>query len=132
MYCVIKPHNITSSNTKAKMAQTTIDIPYLCKGMLVREWKKGFLAATALLEEKQKTAILPLYVNRSSGDQQWAYKAAEQPTIALALTQLEAQLDGEKSKLRQSSVENRLATHCDNQVLTQKIALEFTRFTRKF
>ena len=54
------------------------------------------------MRKSRKTAILPLYVNRSSGDQEWAYKAAEQPTIALALKQLEAQLDGEKSKLRQA------------------------------
>ena len=76
------------------MAQTTIEIPYLTKGMLVKEWKNGFLAATALLEEKQKVAILPLYINRSSWDKEWAYRTAEQPTIALALKQLETQLDG--------------------------------------
>ena len=45
---------------------------------------------------------MPLYINRSSGDKQWAYRAAEQPTIALALKQLETQLDGEKSRLTQS------------------------------
>ena len=70
-------------------ATTSIEIPYLKKGMLVKDWKKGFLAATALLEEAQKIAILPLYVNRSSGDQQWAYKAAEKATIKEALEQLE-------------------------------------------
>ena len=64
--------------------------------------KKGFLAVTALLEEKQKVAILPLYINRSSGDKDWAYRAEEQPTIALALKQLETQLDEEKSKLTQA------------------------------
>ena len=52
----IKLQNITSSSTKAKMAQATIEIPYLTKRMLVKEWKKGFLAATTLLDEKHKVA----------------------------------------------------------------------------
>ena len=67
--------------------------------MLVKDWKKGFLAATALnLKESQTIAILLLYVNRSLGDQQWAYKAAENTTIKEALEQLEFNLDGAKSK----------------------------------
>ena len=53
-------------------ASTSIEIPYLRKGMLVKDWKKGFLAATALLEEKQRIAIMPLYVNRNLGDQKWS------------------------------------------------------------
>jgi hypothetical protein len=81
------------------MAAASIEIPYLKKGVLVKDWKKGFLAATALLQEAQRVAILPLYVNRSSGDQQWAYKAAEKTTIKAALEQLELNLDGAKSKL---------------------------------
>jgi len=80
-------------------ASTSIEIPYLKKGVLVKDWKKGYLAATALLGAEQKVAILPLYVNRSSGDQQWAYKAAEKANIKEALDQLEVYLDGAKSTL---------------------------------
>ena len=51
------------------MAQTKIEIK---KGMLLKEWKKGLLVATALLEDSRN-----LYISRTSGDQEWAYQAAE-------------------------------------------------------
>ena len=44
VYCVIKPHNITSSNTKAKMAQTTIEIPYFMQGNASQGMEKGIFS----------------------------------------------------------------------------------------
>ena len=76
------------------MATTSIEIPHLPKGTLVKDWKKGFLAATALLTKEQKLSILPLYVNRSAGDQAWAYEAAKKETIEEALAELQARIDG--------------------------------------
>ena len=81
------------------MATTSIEIPHLPKGTLVKDWKKGFLAATALLTKEQKLSILPLYVSRSAGDQAWAYEAAKQETIEEALKELEARIDGKESIL---------------------------------
>ena len=81
------------------MATTSIEIPHLPKGTLVKDWKKGFLAATALLTKEQKLSILPLYVNRSAGDQAWAYEAAKKETIEEALTELQARIDGKESLL---------------------------------
>ena len=57
------------------------------------------MAATALLKEEKNIAILPIYMSRSNGDQQWAYKAAEKDTIKDALKELELHLDGEKTAL---------------------------------
>ena len=81
------------------MATASIEIPHLLKGMLVKDWKKSFLAATALLTKEQQLSLLPLYVSRSNGDQQWAYEAAKQENIEDALKELQKRLDGETSLL---------------------------------
>ena len=80
-------------------ASTTIEIPHLKDGILVRDWRKSYLAATALLQNEQKIAILPIYVSRSTGDQNWAHKAAECNSVKDALDYLELHLDGEKSMM---------------------------------
>ena len=80
-------------------ASTSIEIPHLKVDILVRDWRKSYLAAIALLEEKQKVVILPIYVTRSHGDQNWAHKAAEKNTIKEALDYLQLHLDGETSRL---------------------------------
>ena len=81
------------------VTSVNVDIPYLKEGIPVRDWRKEYTAATALLDEKQKIALLPIYVNRNFGDQSWAYQTTEFESLHEALDFLERHIDGSKSSL---------------------------------
>ena len=81
------------------VASVNVDIPYLKAGISVRDWRKEYTAATALLDEKQKVALLPIYVNRNFGDQSWAYQTTEFQSLDESLDFLERNIDGSKSNL---------------------------------
>jgi len=76
----------------------TVLAPPLQPGQLIREWKRSYLSGVALLTAAQKLEVLPLYVNRSKEEQDIAYEAIKQETVALALTYLEEFIDGTLSK----------------------------------
>ena len=81
---------------------TTIMVPKIKAGQKVREWAKDFLSSTALLEEKQQLAILPLYVDRSAGEKELACIAGKQTTIKDALKELGDLIDGKPNRLEAS------------------------------
>ncbi len=53
------------------MAQYNLTIPHLKPEQKVKDWRMMYISATALLEEKQKIAFLPVAVDRSPADQKW-------------------------------------------------------------
>ena len=80
------------------MAQA-IEIPKLESGQKVSEWRKTYVAATALLTEKQKVDLLPVYVNRTAGEREIAFICTEKGTIEEALDELENLVDGAPSRV---------------------------------
>ena len=101
--CVIrvKTSNITSSNDYyCTMAQQgIINIPHLSEGDKIKDWKKTYLAASSILDEKQQIALLPVYVGRTSGERDIAHICAKKTTINDALTELELLIDGTPSRM---------------------------------
>ena len=84
-------------------ASVNNEIPYLKDGELIKDWRKIFSASTALLNENQKIAILPVYVCRSSGEQSWAHEATKCKSLTDSLDFLERFIDGPKSNLIKAS-----------------------------
>lgn len=73
----------------------SLSVPRLAPGQKVGEWRQLFISTTALLkEEKQKIAILPVYVDRTPTEQRLAQIAAKKPTLNEALDELELLIDG--------------------------------------
>ena len=73
---------------------SAIAIPHLLPGQKISDFKKVYLAATALLDDKQKKALLPIYVSRSTGEQDLAHIAASKPDIKGAFNELEELIEG--------------------------------------
>ena len=73
---------------------SSIQIPHLLPGQKIADFKKVYEAATALLDENQKKALLPIYVSRSTGEQELAHIAAKQTSLEAAFTELEALIEG--------------------------------------
>ena len=78
------------------MSVTVLATP-LQPGQLIRDWKRSYLSGVALLTPAQKKDVLPLYVNRSTEEQDIAYEAIKLDTVELALTMLEEFIDGTPS-----------------------------------
>ena len=76
-----------------------IAIPKLEAGQKISEWRKVYMAATALLTEEQKICLIPVYVNRSTGDNEIAHLCAKKTTIQEALDELETFIDGSPSRV---------------------------------
>ena len=83
------------------MSATTsvnIAIPHLKKNQSIEDWRRGFTASVALIEDKQALKLLPTYVCRSTGDQLLAEVAAKEASLEKALDQLQILIDGEISE----------------------------------
>jgi hypothetical protein len=83
------------------MSATTsvnIAIPHLKKNQSIEDWRRGFTASVALIEDKQALRLLPTYVCRSTGDQLLAEVASKETTLDKALDQLQILIDGEISE----------------------------------
>ena len=76
---------------------TSIAIPYLKAGESIIEWAKTYTSATAMLDEAQQIALLPVYVNRSLGEREIARVAATKDTLKAAIDELEVLIDGTSS-----------------------------------
>lgn len=73
-------------------------IPHLQDGQRVKDWRIGYSAATITLSEDLRTGYLPVVVDRSLAEQQWAVIAAKQETLGAALDELELRLDGKQPR----------------------------------
>lgn len=73
-------------------------IPHLEDGQRVKDWRIVYSAATLTFSEDLRTGYLPLVVDRSLAEQQWAAIAAKQETLEAALDELELRLDGKKPR----------------------------------
>ena len=69
-------------------------IPKLQPKQKVRDWRKLYLAATALVTEQQQINLLPAYGARDAGEILIAESCTEKETIAKALNQLESLIYG--------------------------------------
>ena len=77
--------------------QASIAIPYLKANESIREWSKGYHSATAMFDDAQRIALLPVYVNRSQGEREIARIAATKSTFNAAIDELELLIDGTSS-----------------------------------
>lgn len=78
---------------------TAPEIPALKKGQKVRDWRGLYVAATAGIAPAQSIAYLPLYVGRDEGEQAIAESAGDKTTLAEALDELQALIDGPPSRV---------------------------------
>ena len=76
-------------------------IPKLQPKQKVRDWRKLYLAATALVAEQQQIKLLPAYGARDAGEILIAESCTEKETIAEALNELESLIDGTPTVLNQ-------------------------------
>ena len=75
-------------------------IPQLKEDVTVKEWRRLFECAVAgLKDDKARIAYIPFAVQRSSADTKWALEASKKTTLKGALDELEARIDGKKSRL---------------------------------
>ena len=75
-------------------------IPKLGKGQKVKEWRKSYIAAAALLTEKQQIDMLPMYGARNEAETLIAETCTNEATIVAALNELETLIDGPRTNLR--------------------------------
>ena len=76
-------------------------IPKLQPKQKVRDWRKLYLEATALVTEQQQINLLPAYGARDAGEILIAESCTEKETIAEALNELESLIDGTPTVLNQ-------------------------------
>ena len=69
-------------------------IPKLQPGQKVRDWRRLYIAATALVTEKQQINLLPAYGARDAGEILIAESCTAKTTIVAALNELESLIDG--------------------------------------
>lgn len=75
-------------------------IPQLKEGVTVKEWRRLFECAVAgLANDKARIAYIPFAVQRSTADTKWALEAIKKNTLREALDELEARIDGKKTRL---------------------------------
>jgi len=75
-------------------------IPQLKEDVTVKEWRRLFECAVAgLADDKARIAYIPFAVQRSSADTKWALEAIKKTTLRQALDELEARIDGKKTRL---------------------------------
>ena len=55
---------------------TSVEIPHLAEGQTISDYRKIFIASTATLNAKQQLGCLPLYIHRTEGERQLAFRAA--------------------------------------------------------
>jgi hypothetical protein len=79
------------------MTTQAIDIPYLGAEQSVEEWRKTYMAATALLDGPQKLQLFPLYAGKYAdhGEKQMIEYCAKLEDIKKALDEFETFRDGE-------------------------------------
>ena len=78
---------------------TSVSIPKLAPGQSVLDWGRIYSAATALLEEKQRIALLPIYVCRTAGETEIAHLAATKTTLEEAIKEIGLLIDGKRSRI---------------------------------
>ena len=76
------------------MTPTPTNVPALALGEKVAQWRRGYLAATATLTKEEKIAILPIYVNRTKGENEIAHLATKEAEVKDALDLIEKLIDG--------------------------------------
>ena len=81
------------------MANASIMVPHLAEGQKVKDWRRMYLAATALLTEDQKIALIPVYVSRNAGETDIAHICAQKKPLKAALDELELLIDGAPSRM---------------------------------
>lgn len=75
-------------------ALAAVEIPHIAKGQKIADYKRVYSATTTLLTDAQKRAYLPVYLNRSEGEKNIAFQAAEKATLDDAFKFLEELIDG--------------------------------------
>lgn len=76
------------------MTPTPTNVPALSPGEKVAQWRRGYLAATATLTKEEKIALLPIYVNRTKGENEIAHLATKEAEVKEALDLIETLIDG--------------------------------------
>jgi hypothetical protein len=83
------------------MSTQAIEIPFLTRRDKVVDWRKNYLAATALLNAEQQLRLFPVYAgkNADEGERMMIDFCSKKTTVKLALDELEVLRDGEPPKL---------------------------------
>ena len=76
-----------------KMTTISVEIPKLSVGQSVESWRNLYVAATGSLKLSQQLALLPNYIDRTSGDHEIAKLAALDSTLDKALNVIETLID---------------------------------------
>ena len=79
------------------MTTISVEIPKLSVGQSVESWRNLYVAATGSLKPAQQLALLPNYIDRTSGDHEIAKLAALESTLDKALNVIETLIDGERT-----------------------------------
>jgi hypothetical protein len=82
------------------MTTISVVIPKLSVGQSVESWKNLYVAATGSLKPEQQLALLPNYIDRTSGDHEIAKLAALEDTLVKALNVIETLIDGKRTIYR--------------------------------
>ena len=88
-----EPLTLTCSINLSVMSQSP-NVPTLAIGETVADWRRRYVAATATLKKEEKIALLPVYVNRTKGENEIAHLAAQETEVKAALDKIETLIDG--------------------------------------
>ena len=82
---------------------TSVEIPHLAEGQTISDYRKIFIASTAVLSDKRQLGCVPLYIHRTEGERQLAFTATTKSSQDEAFKFLENMIDGSPCAFTESA-----------------------------